>query len=105
MDIPFRVFTLSTTFPTKVLDLEDPTSTLKAVGLAPSATVLVLPKAESGSGSYPSGAGGLWSLLLFMLTPIQALWNLIQSFLGLNNPTPAVTNRQQDEQARDAPQA
>lgn len=89
MDIPFRTFTLSTTFPTKVLDTEDQASTLKSHALTPSATVLVLPKSDGRGGSAGDGTG-IMSIIFLVLTPFQALWALLQSLLGLNPPRPAV---------------
>lgn len=50
MEVPFTNFSLSTTFPTKLLDDLDPASPLKEHGLAPSATVLVLPKSDGRQG-------------------------------------------------------
>ena len=43
----FTSFSLSTTFPRRQLDLEEPGATLRDLQMAPSATVLVLPKAST----------------------------------------------------------
>merc|ERR1719206_331167 len=43
LDTPFSSFSLSTTFPRRMLDQEDKATTLKQLQMAPSATILVLP--------------------------------------------------------------
>lgn len=87
----FTSFSLSTTFPRRQLDLEEPGATLRDLQMAPSATVLVLPKAST-SVSLPGG--DLTSFLWMLLSPFTILWAMITSFFGgvaaapsSNNPT------------------
>jgi len=82
-------FSLSTTFPRRDLDAEDPGQTLKQLELAPSACVLVLPL---GGVARPSQ---VMSLLTLLLTPFQVLWAAISSLLGLT-PTQDTPGPTQD---------
>jgi len=75
----FTSFSLSTTFPRRQLDAEDPSASLRDLQMAPSATVLVLPKA-SNSVSLPGG--DLTSFLWLLLSPFTILWAMITSFFG-----------------------
>jgi len=84
--LPFRRFSLSTAFPTRQLDAEDrATVTLRALGLVPSATVLVMPQASS-STAVAHSAGGLLQLIL---TPFTYLWSIVSAFLFPANPNAA----------------
>ena len=87
MDSPFTSFSLSTTFPTRSLDAMTPEMTLKQAGLAPSATVLILPKGGASGGGGGGSDGGLMSYLFLLLTPLTILWGFISSFI---NPAPRV---------------
>ena len=102
MNVPFKKFTLSTTFPTKVskkttrliykfflhffyfsqcLDNENQSSQLREHGLVPSGTVLILPKEDRslvGAGTD----GGIMALVWLVLTPVTVLFNLVMSFFG-----------------------
>merc|ERR1712055_39274 len=75
----FTSFSLSTTFPRRQLDAEDPGASLRDLQMAPSATVLVLPKAST-SVSLPGG--DLSSFLWLLLSPFTILWAMITSFFG-----------------------
>merc|ERR1712112_195947 len=75
----FSSFPLSTTFPRRQLDAEDPNVSLRDLQMAPSATVLVLPKAST-SVSLPGG--DLTSFLWLLLSPFTILWAMITSFFG-----------------------
>jgi len=85
----FTSFSLSTTFPRRQLDSEEPNTTLRALQMAPSATVLVLPKASS-TVSMPGG--DLTSFLWLLLTPFTILWAMITSFFGGVTASPSSSN-------------
>lgn len=73
-------FSLSTTYPARQLDLEPRTAELRVVGLAPSGTVMILPKNRSSGGALMPSGGSLLSYIWLILTPVSFLWNLITSF-------------------------
>ena len=73
-------FSLSTTFPTMLLDEKPMDMPLRELGLAPSKTVLVLPK--SGSLVKSSGYGdGIMDYIWLLLTPLTVLWGILTSFV------------------------
>ena len=74
----YTSFSLSTTFPTRNLDTEDMSMSLKELQMAPSATVMVLPCTSAIS----SQDGGLMSLVWLVLTPFTMLWTILTSFFG-----------------------
>jgi len=85
----FTSFSLSTTFPRRQLDAEDPSASLRHLQMAPSATVLVLPKAST-SVSLPGG--DLSSFLWLLLSPFTILWAMITSFFGGVTAAPNSSN-------------
>jgi len=86
MDTGFTSFTLSTTFPRRQLDLEDRSTSLRQLQMAPSATVLVIPKASAVS---TLGGGDLASLLWLLLSPLTMLWTFLNSlFAGQGSSQP-----------------
>jgi len=94
----FSTFSLSTTFPRRQLDLEEKMKTLRDLQMAPSATVLVIPKVSNTSVSL-GGDGSLLSLLWLLLTPFTMIWTLLSSLLPLPSqesapPPPSSNNRQ-----------
>jgi len=85
----FSSFSLSTTFPRRQLDAEDPGASLRDLQMAPSATVLVLPKAST-SVSLPGG--DFSSFLWLLLSPFTILWAMITSFFAGVTPTAPNSN-------------
>jgi len=92
LDTPFSSFSLSTTFPRRMLDQEDKATTLKQLQMAPSATILVLPL----GGIVSNQDGGLMSLIWLILTPFTVLWAMLSSFFGSStsgaNPPPSTSS-------------
>jgi len=78
LETQFSSFSLSTTFPRRMLDQEDKTKSLKELQMAPSATILVLPL----GGIVSQQDGGLMSLIWLILTPFTVLWAMLSSFFG-----------------------
>jgi len=79
IELGFSTFTLSTTFPRRQLDLEEKTKTLRELQMAPSSTVLVIPKVAAVSMSMGWGDGSLTSLFWLLLTPLTLLWTMLSS--------------------------
>jgi len=77
LETSFTDFSLSTTFPRRELDTEPKSASLKELQLAPSATILVMPK-----GTMATSDGSLMSLLMLLLTPFSLLWGLLSSFFN-----------------------
>ena len=70
---------LSTTFPSRELDNESRSTTLREAGLVPSTTILILPKNRAVMSS--SGSGTIMDYIWLLLTPITVIWNMISSFI------------------------
>lgn len=93
METGFSTYSLSTTFPRKQLDLEDKQKTLRELQMAPSATVLIIPKVSSTTISLGLD-GTLTSLLWLILTPFTMLWTMLSTLLPTesNNSNSATTS-------------
>jgi len=78
LETKFSSFSLSTTFPRRMLDQENKTTPLKDLQMAPSATVLVLPL----GGIVSHQDGGIMSLIWMILAPFTFLWTMLLSFFG-----------------------
>ena len=78
LETQFSSFSLSTTFPRRILDQEEKTISLKQLQMAPSATILVLPL----GGLVSQQDGGLMSLIWLILTPFTVLWAMLSSLFG-----------------------
>jgi len=81
-----RSFSLSTTYPRRLLDSQEMTSQLRDLGLAPTGTIMVLPSTAMASNS--SSGQSLLEMVWFLLTPITLIWSIIQSFFP-TAPAPA----------------
>jgi hypothetical protein len=94
---------LSTTFPSRQLDIEARDTTLRSAGLVPSTTILVRSR---GVVSTQNNDDGIMGYVWLILTPVTVLLNLLRTiFLG-SNPAPgtAPTNNQnRKRQAADGP--
>jgi len=94
LETQFSSFSLSTTFPRRMLDQEEKTTSLKELQMAPSATILVLPL----GGLVSQQDGGLMSLIWLILTPFTVLWAMLSSFFGSapssSQPPPSSSRRE-----------
>jgi len=94
LETQFSSFSLSTTFPRRMLDQEEKTTSLKELQMAPSATILVLPL----GGLVSQQDGGLMSLIWLILTPFTVLWAMLSSFFGSapssSQPAPSSSRRE-----------
>ena len=77
---------LSTTFPSRELDKEPKTKSLRDAGLVPSTTILILPKNRALAST---GDNGIMDYVWLLLTPITILWNMINSFFSGHQPQSA----------------
>jgi len=96
LETQFSSFSLSTTFPRRMLDEEEKSTSLKQLKLAPSATILVLPL----GGLVSNQDGGLMSLIWLILTPFTVLWAMLSSLFGSASssaaPPPSGSNTRRD---------
>ena len=100
--ISFRSgFSLFITFPRSLLDEKPMTTPLRDLGLAPSGTILVLPKSSSVIKSSSNG-GGIFDYIWLLLTPLTILWGLLTSFV---TPSPARPSNNSREQSGPGAQA
>eukprot|EP00090_Calanus_glacialis_P028289 TRINITY_DN45484_c0_g1_i1.p1 TRINITY_DN45484_c0_g1~~TRINITY_DN45484_c0_g1_i1.p1 ORF type:complete len:449 (+),score=160.72 TRINITY_DN45484_c0_g1_i1:49-1395(+) len=94
LETQFSSFSLSTTFPRRILDQEEKTISLKQLQMAPSATILVLPL----GGLVSQQDGGLMSLIWLILTPFTVLWAMLSSLFGSapsgSQPPPSSSRRE-----------
>ena len=82
-------FSLYVTFPRSLLDEKPMDLPLRDLGLAPSGTILVLPKSTSIINSVGSEHGFMY-LVWLLLTPLTIFWGLLTSFVATTTPS---TNR------------
>ena len=94
-------FSLFITFPRSLLDEKPMTTPLRDLGLAPSGTILVLPKSTSVMKSSSNG-GGIFDYIWLLLTPLTILWGLLTSFV---TPSPARPSNNSREQSGPGAQA
>ena len=100
--ISFRSgFSLFITFPRSLLDEKPMSTPLRDLGLAPSGTILVLPKTTSLVKSSTNG-GAMMDYIWLLLTPLTILWGLLTSFI---TPTPATQSNNSREQSGQGNQA
>ena len=93
--ISFRSgFSLFITFPRSLLDEKPMTTPLRDLGLAPSGTILVLPKSTSVMKSSSNG-GGIFDYIWLLLTPLTILWGLLTSFVTPSPTRPSNNPREQ----------
>jgi len=70
---------LSTTFPSRILDDVSRDTSLRENGLVPSTTILILPRSR---GTVSRTSGGIMDYFWLLLTPITAVWAMISSFMS-----------------------
>jgi len=81
---PFKSYTLCTTFPRKEFLKTDMGKSLRALDLAPSAALLIVPSTSSNK-SFVSGMAGSTSWISSIFAPLYWTWMWLWSFLF---PTP-----------------
>lgn len=104
MTLPFTTFTLASTVQHRPFTPEDNNTSLRDLGLVPSAILAILPSAPSGPGRLVSTGGGIWDILWFLLTPITFLFGLVQQYLlGRRDPPSDRTGEPQAKRPREDP--
>ncbi|XP_030642706.1 UBX domain-containing protein 4 isoform X2 [Chanos chanos] len=81
-------FSLATMFPRREFTGEDLQKTLLELGLAPSASVVLLPTGRPANTVVQSSGGGLWAVLGTILYPLLAVWRFLSGFLFSSPPPP-----------------
>ncbi|KAK8385795.1 hypothetical protein O3P69_016520 [Scylla paramamosain] len=100
--LPFSTFTLASTVQHRPFTVDDYNTSLRDLGLVPSAILAVLPSTSSGPGRLVSTGGGIWDMLWFVLTPITFLFGLIQTYLlGRREPSTERTDEPQPKRPRE----
>lgn len=102
--LPFSSFTLASTVQPRPFTVDDYNTSLRDLGLVPSAILAVLPSSSPGPGRLVSTGGGIWDMLWFVLTPITFLFGLIQTYLlGRREPSNEGTEEPQPKRPREDP--
>ena len=100
--ISFRSgFSLFITFPRSLLDEKPMSTPLRDLGLAPSGTILVLPKTTSLVKSSTNG-GSMMDYIWLLLTPLTILWGLLTSFMTPTSARPSSSSRDESVQGNQA---
>lgn len=96
IELPFKRFTMSTSFPRRDLSAEDDTKTLTDLELVPTAVILIIPLRNTTSVvTSNQGVGFLSRLVWAVFTPVLSVYTYISSYF---TGTPAEdSNRSQDE--------
>ncbi|XP_069167066.1 UBX domain-containing protein 4 [Procambarus clarkii] len=85
VQLPFSSFSLGSTVHSGPFTPEDYNSSLRDLGLVPSAIMVVLPTSSRGSGTL-APSGGIWDLLWILLSPITFLFGIVSQFLNGREP-------------------
>ncbi|KAJ1189112.1 hypothetical protein NDU88_005863 [Pleurodeles waltl] len=96
-------FSLATMFPRREFTREDYGSTLLALDLAPSASVVLLPAGRTSTAVVQSSGGGLWTFFGTILYPLIAVWRFLSNFLLSSPPPSQGLTRSTYEQERSNP--
>ncbi|KAK2839371.1 hypothetical protein Q5P01_013111 [Channa striata] len=86
-------FSLATMFPRREFTSEDLNKTLLELELAPSASIVLLPRSGRPTNTVVSSPGrGLWTILGTLLYPLLAVWRFLSSFLFAAPPHTEATS-------------
>ncbi|XP_071340765.1 UBX domain-containing protein 4 [Trachinotus anak] len=86
-------FSLATMFPRREFTSEDLDKTLLELELAPSASIVLLPRSGRPANTVvQSSGGGIWALLGTLLYPLLAVWRFLSSFLFPAPPPPGAAS-------------
>ncbi|GLV39672.1 uncharacterized protein CBL_08262 [Carabus blaptoides fortunei] len=78
--LPFRSFSLSTTFPRREFTADDANTSLRDLQLVPNAVIMVLP-AHTGATVSSSEGGGFLSILWLLVAPIINIFDYFRSLI------------------------
>uniref|UniRef100_A0A3B4WLS3 UBX domain-containing protein 4 n=1 Tax=Seriola lalandi dorsalis TaxID=1841481 RepID=A0A3B4WLS3_SERLL len=86
-------FSLATMFPRREFNSEDMNKTLQELELAPSASIVLLPRSgRSANTVVQSSGGGIWAILGSLLYPLLAVWRFLSSFIFPAPPPPGAAS-------------
>ncbi|XP_068602300.1 UBX domain-containing protein 4 isoform X2 [Brachionichthys hirsutus] len=89
----YNNFSLATMFPRREFTNEDLNKTLQELDLAPSASIVLLPRSSRLSGTVALSSGrGIWTVLGSLLYPLLAVWRFLSSFLFATPPPRETTS-------------
>ncbi|KAG7160708.1 UBX domain-containing protein 4-like [Homarus americanus] len=87
VNLPFSSFNLGSTVNPRPFTPEDYSTSLRDLGLVPSAIMVILPISSGGGGRVVPSSGGFWDLLWILLSPMTFLFGLVRQFLrGSSEP-------------------
>ncbi|KAL7991748.1 hypothetical protein Chor_016004, partial [Crotalus horridus] len=90
-------FSLATMFPRREFTKEDYKKKLLDLGLAPSASIVLLPAGRPATAVVQSSSGDLWKFLGTILYPLMAVWRFISNFLFTSPPSSQPPARHQQQ--------
>uniref|UniRef100_A0A8C6XZV2 UBX domain-containing protein 4 n=1 Tax=Naja naja TaxID=35670 RepID=A0A8C6XZV2_NAJNA len=98
-------FSLATMFPRREFTKDDYEKKLSDLGLAPSASIVLLPAGRPATAVVQSSNGDLWKFLGTILYPLIAVWRFISNFLFTSPPSsqPPARHHQQQHSNPSAP--
>ncbi|XP_070802712.1 UBX domain-containing protein 4 isoform X1 [Pituophis catenifer annectens] len=90
-------FSLATMFPRREFTKDDYEKKLSDLGLAPSASIVLLPAGRPATAVVQSSNGDLWKFLGTILYPLIAVWRFISNFLFTSPPSSQPPARHQQQ--------
>ncbi|XP_070587509.1 UBX domain-containing protein 4 isoform X2 [Erythrolamprus reginae] len=90
-------FSLATMFPRREFTKDDYEKKLSDLGLAPSASIVLLPAGRPATAVVQSSSGDLWKFLGTILYPLIAVWRFISNFLFTSPPSSQPPARHQQQ--------
>ncbi|XP_026521172.1 UBX domain-containing protein 4 isoform X2 [Notechis scutatus] len=91
-------FSLATMFPRREFTKDDYEKKLSDLGLAPSASIVLLPAGRPATAVIQSSSGDLWKFLGTILYPLIAVWRFISNFLFTSPPSSQPPARHHQQQ-------
>lgn len=82
IQLPFSRFHLASTVHHRPFTTEDYNTTLRDLGLVPSAIIFILSTSAGDGGSVVPSFGGIWDLFWILLSPVTFLLRLVRQFIG-----------------------
>ncbi|KAK0083349.1 hypothetical protein PV326_006757 [Microctonus aethiopoides] len=100
IDLPFRQFSMSMSFPRRDLTTEDDERTLLDLELVPTAVILILPSKNSGASTVAAAHGdSFWSRFMWALfAPIFTVYNYLAGYFT-GGPRDSTNNQSNDSSA------
>lgn len=100
MNLPFRNFAMSTTFPRREFTSENDKQTLRELELCPTAVILIVPMQFVVPLS--NQGGGLMGFFMLLLAPIFSIYGYIRSWFSRGNVAAAPSNEPNERNKRNS---